>query len=130
MNLSTSYHPQADGKTERINQVIEDKLRMYVMDQPSKWEYYLCLVEFACNNSYHASLKMSPFEALYGRKCNTPISWNNPIDKVVFGLVVKGNGRIDVQDQTKYKGNTRQAKKLCKYGQNIKRIQGWGGMCS
>ena len=58
---------------------------MYVMDQPSKWEDYLYLVEFSYNNGYHSSLKMSPFEAMYGRKCNTPISWDNPTDKVIVG---------------------------------------------
>ena len=62
LNISTTYHPQSDGKTERVNQVIEDMLRMYVMDKPSKWEYYLHLVEFAYNNGYQDSLKMSPFE--------------------------------------------------------------------
>jgi hypothetical protein len=65
--------------------VIEDMLRMYVMDKPSKWEDYLHLVEFAYNNGYQASIKMSPFEALYGRKCNTLVSWDNPIDRVVVG---------------------------------------------
>jgi hypothetical protein len=65
--------------------VIEDMLRMYVMDKPSKWEEYLHLVEFSYNNGYQASLKMSPFEALYGRKCNTPVSWDNPIDRIVVG---------------------------------------------
>ena len=65
--------------------MIEDMLRMYVMDQPSKWENYLYLVEFAYNNGYHASLKMSPFEALYGRRCKTPVSWDNPIDRVMVG---------------------------------------------
>ena len=59
---------------------------MYVMDKPSKWEDYLHLGEFACNNGYHDSLRMSPFEALYGRKCNTPVSWDNPADRVVLGL--------------------------------------------
>jgi hypothetical protein len=78
LNFSTTYHPESDGKTERVNQVIEDMLRMYVMDKPSKWEDYLHLVEFSYNNGYQASLKMSPFEALYGRKCNTPVSWDNP----------------------------------------------------
>jgi hypothetical protein len=68
LNFSTTYHPESDGQTERVNQVIEDMLRMYVMDKPSKWEDYLHLVEFAYNNGYQASLKMSPFEALYGRK--------------------------------------------------------------
>ena len=60
-------------------------LRMYVMDQPSKWEYYLQLVEFSYNNKYHASLKISPFESLYERKCNTLISWDNPVSRVVIG---------------------------------------------
>jgi transposase InsO family protein len=52
LNFIISYHPQSDGKIERVNQVIEDMLRMYVMDKPSKWEYYLHLVDFAYNNGY------------------------------------------------------------------------------
>ena len=86
MNFSTAYHPQSDGQTKTINQVIEYMLRMYVMDKPSKWEDYLHLVEFAYNNRYQASLKMRPFETLYGRKCNTPMSWDNPTNRVVLGL--------------------------------------------
>jgi hypothetical protein len=70
---------------ERFNQVIEDILIMYVMDKPSKWEDYLNLVEFAYNNGYQASMKMIPFESLYGRKLNTPVSWDNPVDRVVLG---------------------------------------------
>jgi hypothetical protein len=58
---------------------------MYVMDNPSKWEYYIHLIEFEYNNGYHESLKMSSFEALYGRKCNTPVSWDNPVDRFVIG---------------------------------------------
>jgi hypothetical protein len=65
--------------------VIEDMLGMYVMDNPSKWEDYLHLVEFDYNNGYQASLKMSPFEALYGRKYNTPVSWDNPEDRTIVG---------------------------------------------
>jgi hypothetical protein len=65
--------------------VIEEILRMYVMDKPSKWEDYLHLVEFAYSNGYQASLNMSPFEALYDRKCNTPMSWDNPVDRTVVG---------------------------------------------
>ena len=60
-------------------------LRMYVMDKPSKWEDKFHLVEFSYNNGYQSYLKMSPFEALYGRKCNTPVRWYNPVDKVVVG---------------------------------------------
>jgi hypothetical protein len=58
---------------------------MYVMDQSSKWEDYIHLGDFFYNNGYHASLKMSPFETLYGKKCNTLVSWDNPTDRVVVG---------------------------------------------
>jgi hypothetical protein len=68
LNFSTAYNSETDGQTKRVNQVIEDMLRMYVMDKPSKWEDYIHLVEFVYNNGYQASLKMRPFEALYGRK--------------------------------------------------------------
>jgi hypothetical protein len=85
LNFSTAYHPQTDGKTERTNQILEDMLRMYVMDRPGKWEEYLYLVEFAYNNHYQASTKLSPFEILYGRKCNTPVSWSNPVNRLMIG---------------------------------------------
>ena len=60
-------------------------LRMHVMHQPKKWEDYLPLVEFSYNNRYQESLKMSPFEALYGRQCKIPISWNNLVDIITIG---------------------------------------------
>jgi hypothetical protein len=85
MNFSTAYHPESDGQTKRVNRVIEDILRMYVMDKPSKWEDYFHFVEFAYNNGYQASLKMSSFESLYGRNYNTPLSWDNPTDRTVVG---------------------------------------------
>jgi hypothetical protein len=59
--------------------VLEYMLRMHVMHQPKKWEDYLPLVEFSYNNGYQESLKMSSFEALYGRKCNIPINWNKAV---------------------------------------------------
>jgi hypothetical protein len=74
VNYPSIFHPESDGQNKRANQVIEDMLRMHVMDKPSKWENYLHLVEFAYNNGYQTSLTMSPFEALYGRRCNTPVS--------------------------------------------------------
>eukprot|EP00253_Pinus_taeda_P002783 PITA_02783 len=60
-------------------------LRAYVMQQLTKWEDYLPLVEFTYNNGYHTSLQMSPFEVLYGRKCRTPSSWGGPEDRLVLG---------------------------------------------
>jgi hypothetical protein len=83
--FSITYHLQTDGQTERVNQILEDMLRKHVMHQPKKWEDYLPLVEFAYNNGYQESLKMSPFEFLYGRLCNTPDSWNNPVNRVTTG---------------------------------------------
>jgi hypothetical protein len=83
--FSTAYHPQTDGQTKRVNQILEDMLRMHVMHQPKKWEDYLPLVEFAHNNGYQESLKMSPFEVLYGRPCNTLVSWSNPVNRISFG---------------------------------------------
>ena len=74
-----------DGKTKRVNEVLEYMLQIYVRDHPKKWEDYLLLVEFAYNNHYQASTKLSPFEILYGRKCNTPISWSNPADRLMLG---------------------------------------------
>jgi hypothetical protein len=85
LNFSIAYHPESNGKIERTNKIIEDMLKIYVMEQSSKWKDYIHLVEFDYNNGYRASLKMIPFEALYGSKCNTPVSWDNPTNKVVIG---------------------------------------------
>jgi transposase InsO family protein len=68
LNFSTSYHPDSNGQIERINRIIEYMLRTYVMDKPSRWEDYIHLVEFDYNHGYQESLKMSMFEAFYGRK--------------------------------------------------------------
>lgn len=86
LKFSIAYHHQTHGQIERVNQVIEDMLRMHVIDIPFKLEDYLYLVEFSYNNGYHASLKMSPFEALYERKYNTLVSWDNLVDRLVIGL--------------------------------------------
>ena len=85
LNLSTAYHPETDGQIERVNQVLEDMLRMYVMDNQTQWERYLPLVEFAYNNSYHSSIRMPPYQALYGRSCRTPLSWEKLEDRVMVG---------------------------------------------
>jgi transposase InsO family protein len=61
LNLSTSYHPKTYGKIERVNQVMEGMLRMYVMDNQTQWEKYLPLVDFAYNNSFHRSIGMPPY---------------------------------------------------------------------
>ena len=65
--------------------MLEDMLPMYVMDKPTKLEDYLHLVEFAYKNGHQASLGMSPYESLYGRRCRTPMTWDNPVNRVVLG---------------------------------------------
>jgi transposase InsO family protein len=75
LTFSSTYHPQTDGQTERINQILEDMLRAYAL-QYGSWDKSLPYAEFSYNNSYQQRLKMAPFEALYGRKCRTPLFWN------------------------------------------------------
>nr|GEX65195.1 putative reverse transcriptase domain, ribonuclease H-like domain, aspartic peptidase domain protein [Tanacetum cinerariifolium] len=75
LDMSTSYHPETDGKSERTIHTLEDMLRAYVINFGKGWEKHLPLVEFSYNNSYHASIKAAPFEALYGRKCRSPVCW-------------------------------------------------------
>jgi hypothetical protein len=81
LDFSTAYHPQTDGQTERVNKVLEDLLRACVLAFDRSWESSLPYAEFSYNNSYQASIKMSPFEALYGQKCQTPLMWSNVGEK-------------------------------------------------
>ncbi|GFY95611.1 hypothetical protein Acr_10g0009960 [Actinidia rufa] len=77
LRLSTAFHPQIDGQSERTIQILEDMLRACVLDFGGSWEDHLHLVEFAYNNSYQASIGMVPFEALYGRPCRSPVCWTD-----------------------------------------------------
>jgi hypothetical protein len=81
---SSAYHLQTDGQTEQVNQILEDMLRAYVMEHSGSWDNILPCAEFSYNKSYQESLKMTPFEALYGRRCHTPLNWTGPGEKVVF----------------------------------------------
>ncbi|GJT81322.1 putative nucleotidyltransferase, ribonuclease H [Tanacetum coccineum] len=75
LDMSTAYHPQTDGQSERTIQTLEDMLRACVIDFGGSWDVHLPLAEFSYNNSYHSSIRCAPFEALYGRKCRSPILW-------------------------------------------------------
>ncbi|KAI3772311.1 hypothetical protein L6452_03493 [Arctium lappa] len=85
LKLSTAYHPQTDGQSERTIQTLEDMLRACVIDFKGSWEIHLSLIEFSYNNSYHASIQAAPFEALYGRKCRTPLCWNEVGERQLAG---------------------------------------------
>ncbi|KAI3777339.1 hypothetical protein L1987_47139 [Smallanthus sonchifolius] len=87
LDMSTAYHPQTDGQSERIIQTLEDMLWACVIDFENTWDTHLPLVEFSYNNSYHTSIKAAPFEALYGRKCRSPLCWAEV-----------GNSMLDVFD--------------------------------
>jgi IS30 family transposase len=76
LNFSSAYHPQTDGQTERTNQILEDMLRACALQDQSGWDKRLPYAEFSYNNSHQTSLKMSPFQALYGRSCRTPLQWD------------------------------------------------------
>ncbi|GJR04097.1 putative reverse transcriptase domain-containing protein [Tanacetum coccineum] len=75
LHMSTTYHPETDGQSERTIQTLEDMLRACVMDFDGSWDTHLPLIEFSYNNSYHKSIKCAPFEALYGQKCKSPVIW-------------------------------------------------------
>ncbi|GJW35606.1 putative reverse transcriptase domain-containing protein [Tanacetum coccineum] len=79
------YHPQTDGQSERTIQTLEDMLRACVIDFGKGWVNHLPLVEFSYNNSYHASIKAAPFEALYGRKCRSPVCWTEVGEAQILG---------------------------------------------
>ncbi|GKA79958.1 reverse transcriptase domain-containing protein [Tanacetum coccineum] len=75
LDISTAYHPQTDGQSERTIQTLEDMLRACVIDFGGNWDVHLLLVEFSYNNSYYSSIQCAPFEPLYGRKYRSPVLW-------------------------------------------------------
>ncbi|GJZ33233.1 putative reverse transcriptase domain-containing protein [Tanacetum coccineum] len=85
LDMSTAYHPQTDGQSERTIQTLEDMLRACVLDFGKGWDKHLPLVEFSYNNNYHTSIKAAPFKGLYGRKCRSLICWAKVGDRQLTG---------------------------------------------
>ena len=85
LSMSTAFHPQTDGQSERTIQILEDVLQACVLDLKGSWEEHLPLVEFANNNSYQVSIQMAPYEALYGRPCRSPICWTKVGESSIIG---------------------------------------------
>ena len=85
LRLSTAFHPQTDGQSERTIQTLEDMLRCCVISWKGSWEDHLALAEFAYNNSYHSSIRAAPFEVLYGRKCRSPLCWDAVGERAILG---------------------------------------------
>ncbi|XP_071901009.1 uncharacterized protein [Coffea arabica] len=88
LKFSTAYHPQTDGQLERTIQTLEDMLRSCILDFGRKWSQYMALIEFAYNNSYHASIQMAAYEALYGRRCQSLIHWGEVGEKKILDPTV------------------------------------------
>jgi transposase InsO family protein len=84
LHFSSAYHPQADGQTERVNQNLEDMLRACSLQYKRSRDMNLSYVEFSYNNNYQESLKMAPFEMLYGCRCQTPLFWSETGERKVF----------------------------------------------
>jgi hypothetical protein len=105
-------HPQTDRQTKRTNQVLEVMLRACALKHGRSWDKSLPYAEFSYNNSYQASLKMSPFEALYGRKCRTPLYWNQTGESQVFSLEILQEAEKQVECQREYENNTVKTEKL------------------
>ncbi|TYH19482.1 hypothetical protein ES288_A05G355400v1 [Gossypium darwinii] len=91
--FSTAFHPQTDGQSKYIFQILEDMLRCCILEFEGTWERYLPLIEFAYNNSSQSSIKMAPYKALYSRKCRTPLYWTELIENKIH--------RVDLIKETK-----------------------------
>ncbi|KAA0067728.1 pol protein [Cucumis melo var. makuwa] len=96
LDFSTTFHPQTDGQTERLNQVLEDMLRACVLEFSGSWDSHLHLMEFAYNNNYQTTISMAPFEALYGKCCRSPVCWGKVSEQRMLGpeLVETTNATI------------------------------------
>ncbi|GJR28495.1 putative reverse transcriptase domain-containing protein [Tanacetum coccineum] len=88
LDMSMAYHPETDGQSDRTIQTLEDMLRACVLDFGKNRDRHLPLVEFSYNNSYHTSIKAAPFEALYGRKCRSPVCWAEVGDAQLTGPII------------------------------------------
>ena len=97
LNFSTTFHPQTNGQSERLIQVLEDMLRGCVMEFTGSWDRYIPLMEFVYNNSYQSSISMAPNEALYGWRCRTPVCWTELNEHKLIGLDIVKDKEAKVQ---------------------------------
>ena len=124
--MSTTFHPQTDGQSERTIQVLEDMLRACLIDFGDRWDRHLPLAEFAYNNSYQSSIQMAPLEALYGRRCRSLIGWFDSVemDSLDTDLL------RDAMDQVcmiKYRLFTAQSRKKSYVDRRVKALFFYGG---
>lgn len=129
MNFSTTFHPQTDGQSSRTIQTLEDMIRTIVLDRGDQWERILPLMEFAYNNSFQATINMAPYEALYGRKCRSPLYWDEIGERKILGpdvveemieIVRQIRQRIkEAQDRQKSYADTRRTELQFQIGDKV-----------
>jgi hypothetical protein len=118
LRFSSAYQPQTDGQIERVNQILKDMLRACAPQYGRSWDKILLYDEFSYNNSYQESLKMALFEILYGRRCQTPLFWNETRERKIFRpdvlqeaemqvRMVKENLRVAQSSQKSYADHRR-----------------------
>ncbi|KAI3754801.1 hypothetical protein L1987_54592 [Smallanthus sonchifolius] len=139
LDLRTAYHPQTDGQTERTIQTLEDMLRACVIDFGGNWNSHLPLIEFSYNNSYHTSINMAPFEALYGRKCLSPICGNEIGEAQIPGpeliqettdkiSLIRDNIRVARSRQKSYADNRRKPLEFQVGDMVLLKVSPWKGV--
>src|SRR4030095_4764169 len=139
VNLSTTYQPETDGQSERTIQTMEDMLRACVIEFGGNWDSHFPLIEFSYNNSYHSSIKMAPFEALYGRKCRTPTCWRETGERPVAGpellqiteekiRIIRENIKASQDRQKSYKDKRRKDIEFAVGDSVMLKVSPWKGM--
>nr|GFA97352.1 putative nucleotidyltransferase, ribonuclease H [Tanacetum cinerariifolium] len=126
LKFSTAFHPQIDGQSERTIQTLKDMLRSCALEWTCNWNDYICLVEFAYNNSWHASIKCAPFEMLYGRKCHAPICWHQIRELVIEGpeMIEVTNEKVVIAKEKLKEARTRQKSYADKHRRSLEFLPG------
>ncbi|GJS03292.1 putative reverse transcriptase domain-containing protein [Tanacetum coccineum] len=124
LDMSTAYHPQTDGQSECTIQTLEDMLKACVLYFGGSWDVHLPIVEFSYNNSYHSSVRCAPFEALYGRKCHSPIMWA----KVREGQLIKDRLKVARDRQKSYADKRRKPLEFSVGDYVLLKVSPWKGV--
>ncbi|KAL0420227.1 UNVERIFIED_CONTAM: Transposon Ty3-G Gag-Pol polyprotein [Sesamum latifolium] len=114
LHFSTAFHPQTGGQSERTIQILEDMMRACTMEFKGNWDDHLPLMEFAYNNSFHSSIGMAPYEALYGMRCRSPIYWDfEGLRQLEVSKLVQEMGKKIHNSKEVPENSSRSTEKLC-----------------
>jgi transposase InsO family protein len=115
LKFGTSFHPQTNGQFERTNQILKDMLRACVLEFKGSWVQYLPLIEFSYNNSYQATIEMLLYEAIYGRKYQSPLYWDNVDERQMLGpkLIQDTREKVMQRDLVGYNEEQQITQQIC-----------------